>query len=401
LKTIVGGTEFRQSVLALIDPTAQPLPPNPSVAFVWPTELCAVACAHCSFGSRSRGPELRRELAHHPEKLVEWLDKAGATTLVACGGGEPLDEPEFLVRVIEACAQRGIRFEIYTSGVSSTGQVPVREYILAWRQAWNRANAKLKFRVRLSVDLFHKERIGLDPVVEWIREIEAMAPDWTLSLRGVRIQGDNSVAELAHLLGARFRTVSESVGRLTTSLGRCVLVEQKGFVFDGRGSTRALKRRGLRFTERDASILQPLAGTYGDNFPLGRPISARLTVLPHHMDLEIHSDCIVHLLESQAVDLRLSFQEYSWDQLKNIYYRDPIVHLVAAAGLPAVAALIISARDAGISQEQTIPFSIEKLRDRSTLDWITANAILRNQQQFAYDRAVIELARQYLSTQAR
>ena len=117
----------------------------------------------------------------------------------------------------------------------------------------------------------------------------------------------------------------------------------------------------------------------------------------HHMDLEIHSDCIVHLLESQASDLRLSFREYSWEEMRNVYYRDPIVHMVAAQGLPAVAALIISARRLGISQNPAMPFSIEKLNDYPTLDWITASAIIHNKDRFNYDKTVINLAGQHLA----
>lgn len=388
-------------MLALIDPAAQPLPEHPSVAFVWPTELCAVACAHCSFGSRSTGPASTRLLAQHPKELVQWLKRAQAKTFVACGGGEPLDEPEFLLRTIEACAQHNISFEIYTSGASSAGRVSVRQYILAWRGAWShRANPKLKFRVRLSVDSFHQERIGLEPVAEWIREIEALAPEWTLSLRGIRMEGDNSVRELAELVGAGFREISESVATLTMAKGRRVLVERKGFVFDGRGSIRSLERRGLHFTKTDAAVLQPLVETYGRNFPLGRPISARLTVMHHHMDLEIHSDCVVHLLEAQGVDLRLSFLEQSWEEMRSVYYKDPIVHLVAARGLRGVAELIIRALKLGISKSPNMPFSIEKLKDHSTLDWITAQAMLQNQDQFIYPENALRLAHNHLRSTA-
>lgn len=83
----VDALQFRRALPDLVDPTIQPIPPQPYVAFVWPTELCSIGCAHCSFGSTSGGGGAKRVLARHAERVARWLSDAGAKKLVVCGGG--------------------------------------------------------------------------------------------------------------------------------------------------------------------------------------------------------------------------------------------------------------------------------------------------------------------------
>jgi pyruvate-formate lyase-activating enzyme len=115
---MISAIQFSQAILDGIDPAAQSLPERPTVAFVWPTNLCSIGCAHCSFASRRTGDPSKQLLANHPDHLTEWLAAAGTRKVIICGGGEPLDEPEFITRTISACAMLGLECAIYTSGVS-------------------------------------------------------------------------------------------------------------------------------------------------------------------------------------------------------------------------------------------------------------------------------------------
>jgi hypothetical protein len=383
--------DFRRTALSLVDPLRQPIPPAPSVAFAWPTELCSIGCAHCSFGSRPKGRGDKRLLARHPETLAHWLADAGTRKLVVCGGGEPLDEPDFIVRAVAACARTGLGFEIYTSGVSHDTPRPVMDYIREWKNA-GRENP---IGIRLSVDAFHEERIGLAPVADWIRAIETAAPHWTVSLRGIRVRGDHSVRRLAALLGAELSRVTRKTAVMVLPSARRLLIEWKGFVFEERGSLKTLARRGLSLDPDDAAVVETLvAQSYGGRH-LGRPLSARLTVTPKVLDLEIHADGIVHILESQAPDLRCSLFEVAWDEMRRRYYRDPLLHRIVEGGLPAIAELITDARRAGVAAAATVPYSVERLTDASTLAWVTAAAILRNGRAFTYDDNLRELARRH------
>src|SRR5438874_2372361 len=97
--------KFRNSILASVRPQIQAIPKSPSTAYVWPTEFCSIGCAHCNFGAKTTGPSLKRYLSNYPHPLVRWLAEAGAQKIVVCGGGEPLDEPEFVSQALKECSK--------------------------------------------------------------------------------------------------------------------------------------------------------------------------------------------------------------------------------------------------------------------------------------------------------
>lgn len=387
----------RQAILELIDPAAQSLPERPTVAFVWPTNLCSIGCAHCNFASKRSGDPTKQLLASHPDHLAEWLAAAGTRKVIICGGGEPLDEPEFITRTISACATLGLECAIYTSGVSHRRPIAIPESIRQWHEAWMpRARQEHRLGLRFSVDLFHEERIGLEPVLQWLRELERLAPEWRVAIRGIRVEGDKSVERLAARLGAELRTATNGSAWMVLPHGRRILVQRKGFIFDGRGRPELLARRGLGLNDQDRPIVEELVEEYGAQATLGRPLSARLTLTSRHIELEIHGDGVVHILESSTPDCRLSLFDHTWESMKRTYYRDPILHRVAVGGLPAVASLIRAAHRSGVGSRRTVPCSIELLDDPDVLAWVTASAVLKNGPRFVYSKAVMDLARRYI-----
>jgi hypothetical protein len=395
---MLSATMVRQAILELINPAAQSLPERPTAAFVWPTNLCSIGCAHCNFASMRIGDPTKQLLASQPDHLVDWLAAAGTRKVIICGGGEPLDEPEFITQTISACARMGLQCDVYTSGVSRRKPVSTPESIRQWREAWRpRVRQEHRLGLRFSVDLFHEERIGLEPVLQWLKELERLAPEWKVAIRGIRVEGDGSVERLAARMNAELRTVTPGSAWMVLPNGRRILVQRKGFVFDGRGRPALLARRGLRLDRQDRPIVEELVDEYGVRAALGRPLSARLTLTSRHIELEVHGDGVVHILESSAPDCRLSLFDHTWESMKRTYYRDPILHRVAVGGLPAVATLIRTAHRLGIGSRQTVPYSIELLDDPDVLAWVTATAVLNNGPRFVYNKAVMDLARRYIN----
>lgn len=390
---------FRKEILELINPLAQPLPGQPSVAFVWPTELCSIGCAHCSYSSKKTGTKQQHLLSDYPQEIVQWLFDAGVKRFVACGGGEPLDEPEFIAQAIATCARLGLDFEIYTSGVSFSKPYSIEEYIKTWQQHWtNRKRPNQRFNVRLSLDAFHEELIGLEPLIKWIEAVKKYAPEWSVSIRSVRLEGDESVNRLAVALNGRLEKKNNDSGWIMLPAGRKILVMWKGFVFEGRGQLKQLNRLRLKLYQEDATIVEPFINKWNTKNELGRPLSLHHAVSFHRIDLEIHADCEVHVLQSQATDLRLNFLDYSWEDIKNRYYRDPLLHSTVEGGLCAIAGLISDCQKAGVASKDNIPFSIEKITDESILAWVTAKAILTNSKQFHYGVDVHRQAEGYLKS---
>ena len=389
---------FRRQLLSLVDPCAQGLPPTVDVAYVWPTELCSIGCAHCSFASPKVGPDYRRRLAGRAGDVVQWLSAAGCKKLVACGGGEPLEEPDFILQVVSQCAQLGIAFEIYTSGTSLNVTTDVRALLRQWNSLWREHRPTTEYpSVRLSIDAFHEERIGLGVPASWIRLIEEEVPEWTVALRGVRLVGDDSLGRLANLLGAQVIQSYPGVVHLKMPSGRKIKAEFKGIVFDGRSSLSALRKRHLELSSEDGKIVSNLAAVHGNRRRLGRPLSSRLTVTTRRMDLEIHSSGVVHALEAHPTDTRLNLLDFTWSEIRDVCYRDPLLHRVAGWGLPAVARLIERAVLIGIAPKSVVPYSVDLLTDRRTLDVVSAMSLLLNQSKFVYTQTATSLARERLA----
>lgn len=62
----------------------------------------------------------------------------------------------------------------------------------------------------------------------------------------------------------------------------------KGFVFERRGTSKSLKKHGLRLTETDAQLISELQALHGTGVDLGRPLSRRVPFSRNSLKLEIH-----------------------------------------------------------------------------------------------------------------
>ena len=383
-------TAFRRDLLRTIDPQSAPLAQSPDVAFTWPTYYCTIGCAHCNFASRAaRAHEPNRAL--DPWNLTAWLHDAGARTVTLCGGGEPLDTPDFCRSTVEACSHLGLNWGIYTSGASPSLPRDPTAYVEEWLRV-RRVDHGGTMSVRLSVDAFHTERLGLGVIANWIGAVTASAPDWRLSLRGLRIVGDDSFRELAALVNGRVIPYGERGLRLLLKDGRRLPIERMAYIIDGRGSLRTLRRRGLELPGPHAAAVNDARKLAGRGHRLGRVLSRRLTVGPKRTDLEIHSDGSVHVLECQPFDHRLTFEDCSWADVRSAYYRDPIIRAVGRGGLEAVAIHIRAAIELGVAPRTTVPYSIERLRDSRTLDWITARLVMAARDEYDESTRALALA---------
>lgn len=387
-------TPFRRELLELTPAPVGLLAENPTFAFVWPTLHCSIGCAHCNFGSVPLGAKTERR-AIDPASLVAWLHEARAEHLVLCGGGEPLDDPEFCLETVASCSASAMNFGIYTSGSSLSRPRRPAEYLREWQRAWG-APSDRKFSIRLSVDVFHERRIGLDDLAEWITLVTKNFPDWRLSLRGLRVIGDDSFEKLACALHGELRPYGERGLRLALPTGRLIPIERMAYIVDGRGSLDLLHRSGLALPGEHKQSIESWMVLVARSRRLGRPLSRRLTVSSKRVDLEIHPDAAIHVLESQARDHRASYRDLGWDEMRASYYRDPIIHAVAAGGLEFVARVIAAAITKEIARPETVPFSVERLDQFHVLDWVTAMLVSEPAAGLTYSKEAKNFARQGL-----
>ena len=125
----------------------------------------------------------------------------------------------------------------------------------------------------------------MHPLVEWIHAIHNLAPDWTVSIRSVRLLGDDSIQMLADELRGKLEKKNNSSGFILLPEGKKIIVQWKGFVFEGRGHFKQLERLGLKLYAEDEAIIAPHRNNWNPRNELGRPLSLHHAVSFSRIDL--------------------------------------------------------------------------------------------------------------------
>lgn len=366
-------SDFRRFVMDRIDPSVQPLPRKITKLYVWPTENCSIGCRHCNYASPKESTKpSRRAVAAEVGAVVGFALDSGARTVTFCGGGEPLDEPDAIRAAVDALAGTGIGFELYTSGHSNLYDLDV-ECMLRDLSRGRLAPDGGPFRVRLSVDHYHHERIGADPVAAWLQAIERHAPWIRADIRTTQLVGDESLRAVADKLGARVLPLGPRSARLLMSSGRVVPVKSKPLVIDGRITLDRLHRDGLAIPEAQWQRIDAVGGRGGRR--LGRILSNRLPVTAKRFDYEVGADGDCRVLEVAIPDNRKSVFADRWSAIRDANLKDPIVHLVAAGGIAALGERVELAVAHGL-QVDGPQYSAKALRSVAMADVLTASAIV-------------------------
>ncbi|THA80313.1 radical SAM protein [Streptomyces sp. A0592] len=168
----------RAELLDSLPGYADPGPSTASTCYVWPTDDCAVGCAHCNFASpRSSDSIPRHRIAEDVDRTMEFVNGMGLWKAVLSGGGEPMQEPAFCQEFIARVDSPQLReVELITSGSFATSREDARHGIEGLVAAWRgrpAARAAAAFTLRISVDWFHAARIGLRPVADILEVLAA------------------------------------------------------------------------------------------------------------------------------------------------------------------------------------------------------------------------------------
>lgn len=390
----MGLTPFRSALVAAVPLGQTLLAGTPHTAFVWPTEQCSIGCAHCNFSSGQAGHNLDVRGA---VSLVRWLVDAGVRRLVICGGGEPLDARATCDAFLEHGAGAGLDLALYSSGTSLRDPIPAREVVAQWVKLLPQGQS---LHVRLSFDPFHLARVGPEPIADWLAAIRGAAPHWRVSLRGLRVRGDASLSVVAEAAGGTIRERPHEA--LVLPDAHVVPVERMGFVLDGRGTMGLLSAFGLSLEPDERSAVAEVQRWVGGrSHALGRVLSRRLTVSSRRVDLEIHADDTVHVLESQPADHRLRFPDLSWSEMYATFSRDPLINQVAAFGLPGITDLLLDALREGVADPRTVPGSLERCESTALLDWLSAKSVVAQQALGNQSVRSIEMSTAFLASRSR
>jgi hypothetical protein len=308
--------------------------------------VCPVCCAHCNFASPTRrGDKAANRVARHPARVIDFVNTLGSWKVVLSGGGEPMSEPDFVHQFIAEVRPLGLReIEIITSGMFGGGNDSghaVRELTRTF--AGRPDAATLAFKLRLSVDRFHADRIGLDPIVRIIETACRPGLDTVVGvyIRSVLIEGDETIDRLAARLAATLTPLIDFQQQLILPNGTEIPVYYKNLIVDGRMSWKALQRSGLQ--PHPAALAPRFVQRFLD--PSGRHVPARTYNGPtvKHLAglaLIVEHDGAVKILEGNAPDRVPSLFTHNWDECLDYLYADPLTILLIEEGPLALAELL-------------------------------------------------------------
>lgn len=323
-------------------------PTDASECYAWPTSECPVGCGHCNYASPVSLNRLSRySLARNPGPVVKVMNGMGLWKAVLSGGGEPMIEPEFCEYFIHEIDSPNLEeIELITSAHCATDEKETRDRLLRMIEAWRTRpahRASTRFSVRVSLDWFHAQRIGVGPAAHAIRVLgEEGQRDVGCYVRSVLLDGDTTMARLAEEMGGRLSPIEDYQQYLTLPDGRELLIYYKNLIIDGRMNHRKLKRLPISVP------VDSTAAEFGKRFldAQGKHVPARTYNGPQVKFLDgvactIEDDGKIKILEGndplrcpniRGVD--------SWQEAMEFLYADPITVFLVDNGPLELAALM-------------------------------------------------------------
>jgi adenylate kinase family enzyme len=292
----------------------------------------------------------RYSVARDPEPVLRIMNSMGLWKAVLSGGGEPMVEPEFCERFVNEVDSPNLEeIELITSAHFAETEDETRQGVRRLVHAWRTRSPELtraNFAIRISLDWFHAQRIGVEPAARVIRLLgEPDLLDVGCYIRSVLLDGDTTMADLSASLGGTLTELRDYQQRILLPDGRAILVYYKNLIIEGRMNQRKLNR--LPISVPTASR----ADVFGKRFvnTAGKQVPARTYNGPQVRHLDglaclIDDDGKVRILEgndpTRCADVRGAD---SWEEAVRFLYADPITVYLVDNGPQALAALMSDA----------------------------------------------------------
>jgi hypothetical protein len=264
------------------------------------------------------------------------MNGMGLWKAVLSGGGEPMVEPEFCAQFVHEIDSPVLEeIELITSAHFAATAQETRARVSDLVAAWLTRSTDLApatFTIRISLDWFHAQRIGVGPAANVIQLLgEDEFRDVGCYIRSVLLDDDPTIVQLAEAVGGRVTEMNDYQQEILLPDGRTILVYFKNLIVDGRMNQRKFSRLpgGLP--------LQSRADVFGRRFEndRGKNVPARTYNGPRVRHLDglaclIDDDGKVRILEgndpNRCADVR---QLPEWSQAIDYLYADPLtVYLV-------------------------------------------------------------------------
>jgi hypothetical protein len=343
--------QLREDILDVLPPYAEHGPTNASTCYVWPSAFCPVGCAHCNYAApHSKGNLARYSVADDPEPLMRILNSMGLWKAVLSGGGEPMVEPGFCELFINRVNSPQLgEIELITSAHFASSLAETRERLMGLVVAWRSRSpdlARANFTIRISLDWFHAERIGVEPTARVVTLLgEAPFSDVQCYIRSVLLENDSTIHHLANRLGARIGKIEDYEQELLLPDGRTILVYYKNLIVDGRMSYRKLERLpvGIPVESRASVFRQRFLDSRGKHVP------ARVYNGPEVRHLDglaclIEDNGTIKINDGTDPYRAVNVRDFAaWDDAVAALYADPLTVFLVDNGPEPLAELLADA----------------------------------------------------------
>ncbi|MFA6384251.1 MAG: methyltransferase domain-containing protein, partial [Candidatus Omnitrophota bacterium] len=301
--------------------------------------MCTVGCEFCCFRS------LRHSHAHRQELLVQagnfpgvirFLNSANIGHLLLSSFGEIFEHPEAVYKITER-VNAGVII-LVTNGAWAREENKCNEVVGRLYEAFRKNKYNAKIILRVSLDQWHKEKLGIEHILNLIRLFEAKyrnAADFELQFRSVI--GDETSEELRdHLYVADEQDITKSFHERVS--GDCAPdMTIKPYFKEIRITLRSgysFICNALPFYNADlkASLLDPekTAGNIAAYdkevkiLNLGKPAIAANTSGQDGLDMEISPDGAIHLWHGDCPDNKANILRNTLSEVREKFFSDPI-----------------------------------------------------------------------------
>ncbi len=339
---------LREEIIGGLPAYAEHGPVHASTCYVWPSSECPVGCGHCNYASPlSLNGLTRYSVARDPEPVLRVMNSMGLWKAVLSGGGEPMVEPEFCERFVNEVDSPVLEeIELITSAHFATDEAETRRRLRRLVEAWRTRSphlARANLTVRISLDWFHAQRIGVEPAARVIQLLgEPEMRDVRCYIRSVLLGNDTTMADLSARLDGRLTELHDYQQEIVLPDGRSILVYHKNLIIEGRMNDRKLSRLPITVPTESQ------AGVFGQRFVngSGKHVPARTYNGPEVRHLDglaclIDDRGKVRILEgndpNRCADVR---DVQNWQEAVAHLYADPITVYLVDHGPQALAALM-------------------------------------------------------------
>ncbi|WP_405003169.1 hypothetical protein OHV13_01200 [Kitasatospora purpeofusca] len=340
--------EGREQLITSLSGYTRHGPTVASTCYVWPSSECPVGCGHCNYAAPMSLDRLSRySVARDPGPVLKLMNGMGLWKAVLSGGGEPMVEPEFCERFVQEVDSPNLEeIELITSAHFAADEDETRRRVRGLVEAWRTRPAHLAragFTIRISLDWFHAQRIGVEPAARVIRLLgEDGLRDVGCYVRSVLLGGDTTTEKLAAALGGELTEMDDYQRTISLPDGRQILVYYKNLIVEGRMNERKLSRLPVSLPE------QSRADVFGKRFETGqgKNVPARTYNGPQVRHLEglaclIEDDGRIRILEGndphRSPNVR---QTDDWTQAIKYLYTDPLTVYLVDNGPQQLAGLL-------------------------------------------------------------